>query len=87
MTPTINNSAGFQTKANLRQILEGMANTMLIDFDQIQAQIGNAGERGEDREVVVRDFLAKYLPKKYALGSGQVIRNWRCKPTVPYCRI
>lgn len=58
---------------NIKGIFEGIAAKMLTDFDQIQSQIDHAGDRGEDREETVKDFLAKYLPKKYALGSGQII--------------
>ena len=76
MTRVFHDSTGYQAKLNVKQIFEGIANTMLTDFDQIQSQIGHAGERGEDRETVVRDFLAKYLPKKYAIGSGQIIDRY-----------
>lgn len=58
---------------NVREIFQGIANKLLADFDQIQAQIKHAGERGEQRERALRAFLAKYLPKKYSLGTGHVI--------------
>jgi hypothetical protein len=55
------------------EIFDGIANKLLTDFDKIQAQIDHAGERGKQRERAIRDFLAKYLPRKYALGTGHVI--------------
>jgi hypothetical protein len=58
---------------DVHRIFQGIANKMLIDFNEIQAQIIHDGERGEQREQVVRDFLAKYLPKKYAIGTGHVL--------------
>lgn len=58
---------------DINEIFQGIANKLLTDFDQIQAQIEHAGERGEQRERAVRAFLAKYLPKKYSLGTGHVI--------------
>lgn len=58
---------------NVREIFQGIANKLLTDFDQIQGQIEHAGERGKQREAAVTAFLAKYLPKKYALGTGHVI--------------
>lgn len=58
---------------NVREIFQGIASKLLTDFDQIQGQIEHAGERGKQRETSVMAFLAKYLPKKYALGTGHVI--------------
>lgn len=62
-----------RSSISVQQVFQGIAATMLADFDQIQAQIVHPGARGEDRELAVKDFLSKYLPKKYAVGSGQII--------------
>lgn len=58
---------------NITDIFQGIANKLLADFDQIQAQIDHAGERGKQREQAVRILLSKYLPRKYSLGTGHVI--------------
>ncbi|HUX77017.1 MAG TPA: DUF6602 domain-containing protein [Anaerolineae bacterium] len=58
---------------DITQIFRGIANKLLADFDQIQAQIEHSGERGGQREAALRAFLTKYLPKKYALGTGHII--------------
>jgi hypothetical protein len=58
---------------DIHRIFQGIADKMLIDFNEIQAQIVHDGERGEQREQVIRDFLTKYLPKKYAIGTGHVL--------------
>lgn len=58
---------------DITEIFQGIGNRLLTDFDQIQAQIEHAGERGELRESALRAFLEKYLPKKYALGTGHVL--------------
>ncbi len=58
---------------DIKEIFEGIAQKILIDFDRIQPQIDHAGERGRQRELVLRCLLEKYLPKKYSLGTGQVI--------------
>jgi hypothetical protein len=58
---------------DIREIFQGIANKLLADFDQIQAQIEHDGERGRQRERALKAFLAKYLPKKYALGTGHIL--------------
>lgn len=58
---------------DIKEIFLGIANKLLADFDQIQAQIDHAGERGRQRERAIATFLAKYLPKRYSLGTGHVI--------------
>jgi hypothetical protein len=60
----------------VKNIFQGIAKKMLIDFDEIQSQIAHAGERGGQREQTLRDFLSKYLPKKYSVGTGQVIDKY-----------
>ncbi len=57
----------------INDIFQGIADNMLVDFQQIQSQIPHAGERGTQRELALKEFLARHLPKKYALGSGQII--------------
>jgi hypothetical protein len=58
---------------DIREIFQGIANKLLADFDQIQAQIEHSGERGGQRERALKAFLARYLPKKYTLGTGHII--------------
>lgn len=57
----------------VKHIFQGIANKMLIDFDEIQEQIVHSGIRGGQREQTLRDFLAKYLPKRYSVGTGHVM--------------
>src|SRR5690349_19756662 len=58
---------------DVKNIFQGIANKMLVDFDEIQAQIVHNGVRGDQRERALRDFLTKYLPKKYSVGTGHVL--------------
>jgi hypothetical protein len=58
---------------DITEIFQGIANRLLADFDQIQAQVEHAGERGGLRESALQAFLDKYLPKKYALGTGHIL--------------
>jgi hypothetical protein len=58
---------------DIKEVFQGIANKLLVDFDQIHSQIDHAGERGRQREKAVEAFLVKYLPKKYSIGTGHVI--------------
>ena len=46
---------------------------MLIDFDNFQSEIQHMGERGNEREASLRIFLEAYLPKRYAIGKGEIV--------------
>jgi len=61
--------------STLSKIFQGVAENMLTDFSKIQGQIHHAGERGTQREETLKKFLEAYLPKKYGVGTGQVINN------------
>ncbi len=60
-------------KTKIAEIYSGIAQNMLVNFNQIQAQIPHSGEKGKQRELTIRKFLEKYLPKKYSVGTGQII--------------
>ena len=36
------------------------------------SEIHHLGDRGENREDIVKDFLTVYLPKRYGIGKGEV---------------
>jgi hypothetical protein len=58
---------------DIDEMFRGIAGRLLVDFDRIQAQISHAGERGKQREYALTTFLKKYLPRRYSLGTGQII--------------
>lgn len=60
-------------RIEIGRLFAGIADKMLVDFDQIQSQVAHAGERGSQRERTLMMFLEKYLPTRYALGSGHII--------------
>jgi hypothetical protein len=62
-------------QVKITDIFQGIADRMLSDFEKVSAQIPHAGERGAQREEALRKFLARYLPKKYAVGKGHVINT------------
>lgn len=58
---------------DLSQIVSGIAKQMRIDRELILAQIPHSGEMGGQLEESLRDFLSKYLPNKYEIGTGHII--------------
>lgn len=46
--------------------------TLVAQFNE-SAIVGHSGDRGEDRERILREFLAKHLPRRYGVVKGQVI--------------
>lgn len=51
---------------------ERVEETMVSRFRESEA-IAHAGDRGEDREEVLREFLAQHLPQRYGVTKGEVI--------------
>ena len=61
-------------KKNLLQTyFRGVTEKMQAEVAYITNLIEHMGERGEANEWVLRDVLMKFLPKRYAVGSGLVI--------------
>lgn len=56
-------------------IFDGLAKQMLLDFDQIKREIIHKGERGTQQEETLKEFLGRYLPKKYGVGRGEIINS------------
>jgi len=54
---------------------EGVSKRMLNEFKEITIAVNYPLRRGESREDVLRDFLKKYLPKKYSVGKGIVFNS------------
>lgn len=52
---------------------EAVGKRLEADFDMTEAHT-HQGVKGQSREsLLVRDFLRPYLPKRFAIGSGQII--------------
>ena len=58
---------------NLNEIFQSIAINMLTEFEHTQTQIKHMGERGSEREAVLKSFLSKYLPTRYGISSGEII--------------
>lgn len=57
---------------DMRQFFERVEDTMLAQFRESDLVI-HAGDRGESREQLLRDFLARHLPRRYGVAKGQVV--------------
>jgi hypothetical protein len=57
---------------DMRDFFVRVEQTMLARFRET-AVIAHAGDRGENREEVLRDFLTAHLPKRYGITKGQVV--------------
>ncbi len=55
---------------------EAVAKRLEADFEEAQ-EYRHQGLKGLIREqAIVKNFLGRYLPKRYAIGSGQISRFW-----------
>lgn len=57
------------------KIFDGISKQMLFDFEQIRSEITHKGERGAQQEETLIKFLSHYLPKKYGIGSGEIVNS------------
>lgn len=55
------------------KIIKSAAKNMKFHFDEISSNIHHNGEKGSIREDIVTDFLKKYIPDKYNIGTGIII--------------
>lgn len=58
---------------DLNEIFQSIAENMLSEFEHTQTQIKHMGERGSEREAVVKSFLSAYLPTRYGISSGEIV--------------
>ncbi len=58
---------------DLNEIFRSIAANMLSEFEHTQTQIKHMGERGSEREAVVKSFLGAYLPTRYGIASGEIV--------------
>ena len=58
---------------NMQQYYRGLTDRMLSEIRTVSEEIGHAGEQGRNNEAVIRRFLSKHLPGKYAVSTGKVV--------------
>ncbi|TMS41083.1 MAG: hypothetical protein FGO69_09445 [Methanobacterium sp.] len=59
---------------DMHEVFRGISSQLTSEFERITTQITHPGSIGTSRERIVQDFLSKgKLPKKYAIGKGEII--------------
>src|SRR6185295_12972960 len=58
---------------DLKKVLNAIGSQMLVDFENFQSEIKHMGERGNEREANLQLLLEAYLPKRYAIGKGEIV--------------
>lgn len=60
----------------IEQIFRGIGKKMIIDFEEISAQVTHNGAKGRIRErKIICDYLDKYLPGNIGVGNGEIIAS------------
>jgi hypothetical protein len=57
---------------DIRNIFKEISEQLLSEFRKT-AEVNHPGGKGDLREDSFRKFLSDYLPKRYAVGRGEVI--------------
>lgn len=57
----------------LEQYYTGITQQLRTEVDLINSLFQHQGVKGEGNETVLRDFLTKFIPKRYGVGTGIVI--------------
>lgn len=46
---------------------------MRQQFETVRAKFGHSGNKGTNTEAILRDFLREYLPRRYDIGTGEIM--------------
>jgi hypothetical protein len=59
---------------NLENVFRSINKKMLIDFDEISAEITHRGAKGKVRELeILKEYLSKYVPGNIGIANGEII--------------
>ncbi len=42
------------------------------EFDR-SYEVGHSGLKGQDREIFIQNFITKSFPKKFVIGTGEIV--------------
>jgi hypothetical protein len=59
---------------NLPEFFQRVEETLLARFRE-SGFVAHAGDKGENREEILREFLEKHLPRKYGVLKGEIITS------------
>jgi hypothetical protein len=57
----------------LEKYYQGITQQIRAEVDFINSLFKHQGLKGEGNETVLRDLLVRFIPKRFAIGSGVVI--------------
>jgi len=57
----------------LEKTMESINKKMREDYKNLSDQIKHSGLKGEEREEIVKEFLKKYLHKRFAVVKGEIV--------------
>lgn len=60
-------------KQDIVKQFQCISETMLASLEIGRASTGHAGTKGRNGEVILMNFLRKFLPKRYSLSQGQIV--------------
>lgn len=58
---------------SLKKNMKSISKKMKIDYEELSKQIKHPGSKGDNRENMVKNFLKRYLPKKFEIVKGEVM--------------
>lgn len=61
----------------LRDILTHVAHQMETRLAEIRMKFSQSGDKGACVEVILREFLSQYLPRRLAVGHGEIVDSNR----------
>lgn len=60
---------------NFHEFYKTINNELTAIKNRLSSLISHPGEKGKHREVILKSVIAKFLPKKYSMGSGFIINS------------
>lgn len=67
-------SSRYDSRMNLKAVFDSIAAKLVIDFDELSAQIQHKPSKGHVREIeIVEQFLRLYLPRSLGIGHGEIV--------------
>jgi len=60
----------------IRELIRAASDRMQVDFELSRKKFGSPVDIGTDRVNILKDFLAKYLPRSFGFGNGEIIDTY-----------
>lgn len=60
-------------KMTLQDTMKSISKKMKIDYEELSQGLQHSGLKGDNRENIVKDFLEKYLHKRFGVVKGEIM--------------